>query len=384
MKNFQTPSKGFLLLRLVILILLLIKFYPFSKVKNYIQRQYLPLIFSLFSINSFASSYGAYGHYSLGSSRVLGLAGAYTALSEDSNAFILNPAGTGFAKWSYNLDGANNILNNDELDIDSNGVGKSQTQNLSLFGVHYKNKIFSIGIGVIQPYAVGLINNFSATEKKLSIKDTALNLSHCPISNFCLGVNVIESKATQSVSSFAEVSEQEHSLIHYKYGMAIRFNEDIGFGYSYTGKSFWDFSNPKSNYFNSVIIPEKNSLGFFYNLKDQKTKIVFDLDTFKSPGTYTYVFESNEYSNLVPVADKEVSIFRLGAEQLLMKRTKTSVTWRVGYYREPSRIDTSLDRNHFTIGLEARIGPAILQAAMDQAKSFNNVSQSFSVLIDNL
>lgn len=371
----------------VILILLLVKFYLFSKVKNTIRRQYLPLIFSLFlflSKNSFASSYGAYGHYSLGSSRVLGLAGAYTALSEDSNAFILNPAGTGFAKWSYNLDGATNILTNDELNIDNNGVGKSQTQNLSLIGAHYKNKIFSVGIGIIQPYAVGLINNFSSTEKKLSIKDTALNLSHCPISNLCLGVNIIESKARQSATSFLEESEQEQTLFSYKYGIAFRFSEDVGLGYSYMAKSFWDFSNPKSNYFNSVIIPEKNSFGFFYNLKDQKTKIVFDIETYKSPGVYTYVFESNEYSNLVSIADKEVSIFRLGAEQLLLKRNKTSVTWRIGYYREPSRIEASLDRNHFTLGLEVHIGPAILQAAMDQAKSFNNVSQSLSVLVDNL
>lgn len=341
-------------------------------------------LLSFLSINSFASSYGAYGHYSLGSSRVLGLAGAYTALSEDSNAFILNPAGTGFAKWSYNLDGATNILTNDELNIDSNGVGKSQTQNLSLIGAHYKNKLFSIGIGIVQPYAVGLINNFSSTKKKLSLKDTALNLSHCPISIFCLGVNIIESKAIQSVSSFLEESEQEQTIFNYKYGIAFRINEDFGFGYSHMAKSFWDFRNPKSNYFNSVIIPEKNSVGFFYNLKDQKTKIVFDLETYKNPGVFNYVFESNEYSNLVPIADKEVSIFRLGTEQLLLKRNKTSVTWRVGYYREPSRIEPSLDRNHFTLGLEVHIGPAILQAAMDQGKSFNNVSQSLSVLVGNL
>lgn len=342
------------------------------------------ILLSFYSAVSFAYSYGAYGHHTLGSGRTIGLAGAYTALSEDSNSFLYNPAGTGFAEWTYHFEGATNVLSNDELDIDNNGVGHSQTQNLFLFGAHYKLKRFSVGLGQVQPYSSSLVNDFSTTQKSLHIKDTVLNFSYCPFDSLCLGTNAINSLATQNVKSSTEEVFQDESLINYKYGISLRKDQDYGIAYSVSPKYSWQFPQPKSNYFNSVIIPEKKTLGLFFSLKKHKSKVVFDWEQFSEPGDSVYAFESNEYTNLVLIKNKAVSIYRIGLEALLIERNKTTVAWRVGFYDEPSRIYSSLNRAHFTIGLEAKIGPAVLQVALDQARSFNNTSQSFSLLIDKL
>lgn len=349
---------------------------------------YSHFLFSLLSIfltnYSYAISYGAYGHHNMGSGRVLGLAGAYTSLSEDSNSFIFNPAGTGFAEWTYHFEGAANTLSNDELDIDQNGVGEAKQQNLFLFGAHYKSKKFSLGFGQFEPYSVSLTNNFSFTEKKISLKNTAANASLCPLEKLCLGINLISSTASQTLQSSTENVQQEETQTNYAYGVAFRNDEDYGAGYSLTPKYFWQFANPKSNYFNSVIIPQRENFGLFYGIKKYKSKLVFDLEKIKEPGDNVYAFESNEYTNLVNITNQSVTLYKIGIESVLREKSKTSVKWRLGYYKEPSRFNTSLDRHHFCIGLEARIGPALLQVAIDQANSFNNTSQAFSLLIDRL
>lgn len=349
------------------------------------------LIFYLFLLKTcfyyqraFAISYGAYGHHTLGSGRVLSLAGAYTSLSEDSNAFIYNPAGTGFAEWVYHFEAANNTLINDELDVDQNGVGEAQTQNLFLFGVHYKIKKFSIGIGQFQPYSTELANTFSLSEKKLAINNTAVNISYCLNEKICLGANAIHAIAAQTIKTSSENTEQNDSHTNYSYGISFRENDKFGFGYSISPKYFWQFENPKSINFFSVTIPKKEQVGLFYKFKKFNGKVVFDIEKWDPPGTDVYAFESNEYSSIVNISNKALNIYRVGVESLLLKKQKTSVTWRLGYYQEPSRIATILDRSHFTLGLESRIGPAILQVAIDQARSFNNTSQSFTLLVDRL
>lgn len=347
-------------------------------------QHYLALFFLFQSFKSRANSYGAYGHHNLGSGKVLGLAGAYTSLSEDSNAFLYNPAGTGFADWSYHFEAASNTLTNDEMDLDQNGVGKAQEQNLLLLGAHYKAKKFSIGLGQFEPYSVSLVNNFSGTEKKLALKNTALNFSFCLLQNLCLGSNYIASTATQSIDSNTENTSQNETQMVYQYGLVFRNEDQFGFGYSFSPKYFWSFSNPKSNYFNSVIIPERQNFGFFWQLKKFKSIVSVDMEKLQAPGDKVFAFESNEYTNLTNIQNKAVTIYKIGIDSTLVERQKTSVNWRMGYYLEPSRIMSDLNRNHFCLGLEARIGPAILQVALDQARSFTNTSQSFSILIDRL
>lgn len=334
--------------------------------------------------NAGAISYGAYGHHNLGSGKVLGLAGAYTSLSDDSNVFLYNPAGTGFADWSYHFEAASNTLANDEMDLDQNGVGKAQAQNLLLFGAHFKGKYFSFGLGQYDPYSVSLVNNFSATEKKLSLKNTAANLSVCPLDFLCLGINYTLSTATQSIHSSSENTSQIETQNGLSYGLSFRHDDDFGLGYSLAPKYSWDFSNPKSNYFSAVMIPSKESIGIFWQLKKMKSKLVIDWEKIQAPGDNVFAFESNEFTNLTNIQNKSVSIYKIGIDSQLVQKQKTSVNWRLGYYLEPSRIESDLNRSHFCIGLEARIGPALLQVALDQARSFTNTSQSFSILIDRL
>ena len=112
-----------------------------------------------------------------------------------------------------------------------------------------------------------------------------------------------------------------------------------------------------------------------------KSKLVIDWEKIQAPGENVFAFESNEFTNLTNIQNKSVSIFKIGIDSQLVQKQKTSVNWRLGYYLEPSRIETDLNRSHFCIGLEARIGPALLQVALDQARSFTNTSPSFSILI---
>lgn len=338
----------------------------------------------LFTPHVHSISYGAYGHHNIGVGRALGIAGAYSSLSEDSNSFIFNPAGTGFAAWTYHFEGASFALTNDELDINQDGVGEIRQQNLYLFGAHYKTKEFSLGLGLVEPYSVSLSNKFSFAEKKISLKNFVVNVALCPYEKLCVGSNITSSRATQSFQSHTENLTQDEVQMNYSFGIAFRNDDNYGIGYFTNPKYFWHFDNPKSNYFNSVTTPQRESFGFFYGIKKYKSKFILDWEKINDPGENVYAFESNEYTNLVSIMNHSITLYKMGFESTLFEQKNSAVKWSLGYYKEPSRFNSSLDRHHFCLGLEARLGPALLQVALDQASNFNNSSQTFSLLIDRL
>lgn len=49
-----------------------------------------------------------------------------------------------------------------------------------------------------------------------------------------------------------------------------------------------------------------------------------------------------------------------------------------------SRFDNYPNRSHLTMGFDVRLGPAMFQIAIDQAKNFNNASQVIAILIDKI
>lgn len=179
-------------------------------------KLYVFLLGFVCCLNSFASSYGAYGHHNLGSGRVLGLAGAYTALSDDANAFFYNPSGTGFAKWKFNFDGGTNKLSNNELEISRYGFGEATVEDFYFFGMHIKQDWFSVGLGYVEPYSYTIKNLSLSSEKSLTVRDTVLNLAICPITELCVGANGKYSAAKLEEKISLTSTVQSQNLTNYE------------------------------------------------------------------------------------------------------------------------------------------------------------------------
>jgi hypothetical protein len=375
--------------------------YQRQRITFFISHVLAEFVLLALSGHSFAAGvqyYGAYSHAPQGSPRAMGMGGAYTGISDDASSLIYNPSGLALSSQYFDVGSTNNTTLNREAD----STGDDQLDGIP-FRFQFQSFVgrignLAFGIGQNIPYNAEIFSPNSIYDKaKLSISSLdgliALKLSE----GLALGFVSRQSTVYMNYESFNKVVESSVKATSYTFGLSYQPQRQMGFGISYnpsqmfavdtdlnTQAGFFNNSNSTA-WFKSVATPQKTTFGGFFMANDRLTYAA-DLDFIK-PVENSYAvespFEGNQYINQ-EIKTQTVQIPHGGIEYVLIREPKRSVTWRLGGYREPARIVGSYDRIHFTMGMEVRIGPLVVNAAMDESSNFTNSCQSLSFVLGDL
>ncbi len=354
------------------------------------------LLFLFFHVPVFCLAknyYGTYSHAPQGSTRALGLGGAYTGLSDDASGVIYNPAGLGFGNFIFDLGQTDNYTFNKEADIDNNGELDGVPFQYQFSSVALKWNFLSVGYAQSTPFLAQMSSAYGAQQNatiKVSSQDLILAIR-------------IGDKVSLGVLSRSQTLKEEYNNFssqnlvttakanNFIYGFSFRPEKKLGFGITYTPnfKIEADTSlNQNFNitgsldeygWFNGVVFPEKITLGGFY-AGSENIVYIADLDFIKAPADTIYLknpFTTPMYTN-TDIKPYQFQIPHGGVEFTVFKDSKKEFIWRVGGYREPARVVGASDRLHFTMGVEVKMGPLIASASMDETNGFSNSSQSIS------
>lgn len=356
-------------------------------ITDYLNSMKVLVLFLIFTLPDSlqATTYGAFGNHTQGSSRVLGLGGAFTAISNDSNAFYFNPAGPTLSDLDLQFEASTTQLTNNELSLNESNFLNAEyvPQQFDLVGIHYKKGRFSFGLGYLVPYWVEVKSMFPTSLKSLKIQETGVNVSYALSDSFAFGINGKYSQATQ-LQQVAPSTKDEISpaITYWQWGL-IYSKKRWAIGYSFSPELLWQKTASTNTLILDVASPEKQVVGLSYFIKPDKIRFTADIISVKKLQN-SVAFETNSSFENNPIKSEDVTFPKLGIEFLLVQNSRTNAQFRMGYYDEPARFQGSESRQHFCIGFEVRLGPALLQIAQDQAKNFNTTSQALSVIFDKL
>lgn len=333
-----------------------------------------------FSTKVNAESYEAFGNYTLGSARAIGIGGAYTSISDDSNAFFYNPAGVAISDVELQFVADFNRLNNDEHYIDPNASGEAVSSQFALIGGHFKKGPLSLGLGYLMPYFVELQNELLLTRfRSLQIREVGANASYAVDDHWAVGLNAKYSEAIQIEKTDSVTRDMQSNISYIQLGVLYK-TERWSTGYSFSPELRWAATSTASSTFLDVTSPQKHVLGASYFIEPKKIRVAMDLVYIKKIKD-VIAYESNFNLFQESLKDTDYLFPKFGVEFVLIESEKTTAQLRLGFYEEPSRVTSSLTRRHLSIGFEIRYGPATFQIAQDQADGFTNTSQGISVAI---
>lgn len=372
------------------------------------------VLFLVFMVSSaYSQNYGAYGLFPQGSTRTMGMGGASSILADDASGIVYNPAALAFGDWSSDFTATNNQLENDEFVSVFEGTDQlaqisAESYQYQVYAVGAKlGKNWVIGAGFSSPYAVEYNSTIFETTTSQNVPVVrSLTLTSIDLSltrrwkNFAIGVAGHIEEMEQNYISDLAVVEDTVSHFYLSYGAAYR-KEKFGFGLYYFPERNIKLDNPEALndqlptvfggndfWFADVLIPARLTTGFFYQAT-RKTKFVVDIDFFQSPTNTIFVgsrFNDSSSSSGVFLEEAGRTVIHGGAEIELINNKKTEVYFRFGGYNEPPRVSENLgeDRLHLTLGLEVRLGPAVLSVSFDKAEDFQNTAQGFSLKVGEL
>lgn len=352
----------------------------------------LPILTTLAAAQTSNEVYGVYNLYPQGSSRVMGMGGAYAALSDDPTGVVANPAGLAFSPWKFDLSGTFNRVTNREAKTDS------RTDNAIPFNyIQYALALgwgsWSLGVGWSQPFHLETDNLFGeVSEVNVQSGDVALAKKFGKY--FSLGVSYHHELFEHTFESadpyfYTPKTTVETQGGYLRAGMNYRSKKG-GLGVVWVQERIYDIDESVNSQltnhspFRDAINPQKVTVGIYANVSS-KLMITLDLDTISEVrnGVYAGSGFSGEGTG-VAITPKEQTVLHGGIEYEAVKSRSNEVYIRAGGYQEPARLEDSRTRTHYTLGLEARFGPAVLSVAFDQAENFNNTSQGFSLAIGSL
>ncbi|MCK6597256.1 MAG: hypothetical protein L6Q37_02735 [Bdellovibrionaceae bacterium] len=342
---------------------------------NFLIKFYLLLAYLItLSFSPFLRASSSYGAYQTTTS-----AGSLT-LEEEFTPIAIPHLPQRKGKKILNFRGGTQTSFNDEIQINNAGVGKIKNTNNHFYAIDIFLDRLGLSLKQLTPYSVKLENVFARNRKEIEISQSVLNITFCPLSYLCLSDSLIAAKGKQFYMSETETSSltQEEWQWGQAYGVSLQWSESFGFKYSLTNSFYWSFNETKSNYFNSLMSPVKENLSFFYSWPQPQWKITLETEKFQAPGKNVYSFESNEYTNLMSFRDTALSSYRLVLEKKWNLRSWWQLALKSGYYFEPSRILSVLDRHHYTAGLILFFPNFQVSLATDQARDFWTSSVSVS------
>ena len=183
-------------------------------------------------------SYGAYGLFPLGSIRVIGMGGAFAALSDDASGMLFNPAGMSHAKWRYDVGASSSRVDNQEF---SELLGSTVT--VQKFSTEFYSAAVRIGKSTV--FGLGFFSPFESTSEggsttfvkseEISLQSMVLSLS-TKIAGLSFGVTGHYETAKLAIRDDANsipLTEVENTLIYPVYGISYR-GKKMGLGASYS------------------------------------------------------------------------------------------------------------------------------------------------------
>lgn len=343
--------------------------------------------------------YGTYTHTPQGSTRAMGIGGAYTGLSDDATGIVYNPAGMAFGNWTFDVGSTLNLNINKEIDVNNDNKADSVPLKFQFMSAAAHLGPIAFAAGQSSPFAAEIYGtNYDKSKAILKITNTDLLLASQLSNNLALGVSYHQSVLYADYKNYTYSATNEVKGTYYTAGLAYRPERDLGFGISYTPEHKFEVdpsvnqqigytsSNQDYGWFRGVITPERFTLGGFYRASDQLTYAA-DLDVIKPVENAVFVvnpFSGWSYDYNEDIKNQLVQIPHGGIEYIVLHEKTRTFIWRVGGYREPPRSAAGLDRMHITMGVELRLGPLVISASMDECSGFTNSSQTTKfVLGDN-
>lgn len=330
-------------------------------------------------------SHGAYGLFPLGSIRVIGMGGAFAALSNDASGIHFNPAGLAHGNWKYDVGGSSSRIDNRESGNAGEATGNGLPYSSQFYSAAMKlSKNFVFGLGLSSPYDLEVGGEDGHA---LNVLSGDLLLAY-RLGSFSFGVTGHYEKASLK---FTETqSFEEESTIYYP-TLGFNYRKDkFGLGVAYTPERTHDIDENANNqltnqvWFRDVVIPAKLTVGLFYQYSKNLIFVV-DVDQIDAPKDSIFVGTgvSGDASGERLLEEKKL-IIHGGGEYTLIQSKKTEVRMQFGGYQEPSRLASSEERAHLTLGAEVRFGPVTLGVTYDQAKGFQNTAASFGLSLGSI
>ncbi len=337
----------------------------------------------------------AWGTYSLtpvGSTRVLGMGGAFTGLADDASAVFVNPAGLSISRYWVDLEGTTNRVVNREYDSDNDEVKDGLPFTSTFISAAARVGSFGLGVGYRKPFEVSDDFGGNAESKsEIGIENFAASVSLGIKKYFAVGVTGVQEKARvryTDLSSGIDVEDKSES-VYPIIGMLLHYDRKLSAGISYTPerKHVIDESlNSQAElstttWFRDLVIPQKLSFGLSL-LGKRKVLWTGDVDVYSPVSNAVAVgrFANNEGE----IINKQQVLVHGGFEWPVLKEKNLELLWRGGGYQEPKRVTAGESRFHFTMGLEFRLGFVVLAASYDHASDYSNVAQSASISINAL
>jgi hypothetical protein len=340
--------------------------------------------------------YGAYSHTPQGSTRAMGIGGAYTGLSDDAAGIIYNPAGLPFGDWTFDVGSTLNLNINKEVDVNNDKKADGVPLKFQFFSAAVHVGPFVFAAGRSSPFSADIYGNtWNNSTAALRITNDDLLFASKLGSNLAFGITMHQSVLYSDYKSTQYNWQNEVKGKNYTAGIAYRPERNLGFGLSYTPmQKFevdpainqnigYDSLSQEYGWFKGVATPERYTLGGFFKSSDRLTYAA-DLDVIKP--VENSIFVVNPFSNWGYTPGEEiktqlVQIPHGGIEYKIVNEKRRGFIWRVGGYREPARSAAAEDRLHFTMGVELRLGPISISSSMDECAGFTNSSQSASLVL---
>jgi hypothetical protein len=359
---------------------------------------YLIFLFSKFCFSQAAAKqyYGAYTHAPQGSTRAMGIGGAYTGLSDDAAGIIYNPAGLPFGDWTFDVGSTLNLNINKEVDIDNDKKADGVPLKFQFLSAAAHLGPFAFAVGRSSPFSADIYGtSWNNSTAALRITNNDFLFASKVGSNLALGITMHQSLLYSDYKSYQYNWQNEVKGTNYTAGVTYRPERNLGFGLSYTPMQKFEVAQeinqnigytPASQefgWFKGVVTPERYTLGGFFKSSDRLIYAA-DLDVIKP--VENSIFVVNPFSNWSFAQGEEiktqlVQIPHGGIEYKVVNEKRRGFIWRAGGYREPARSAAAQDRLHFTMGVELRLGPITVSSSMDECSGFTNSSQSVSLVL---
>lgn len=315
----------------------------------------------------------------------MAMGGASVGVGGDVFAIASNPAGLSSSDERFLVGGTQNRVVNREAEL-IDQIDLSRPYEYMLFAGVYNFKKFSLGLAYTAPYAQNLELDFQSTETLIEAYQMALSFK--VTDKFFIGLlgEMSQAKLAYKDTGASIDLKEEVQQFNWIAGLFLQ-GKKISIGLSYRPSLHYDFDESENgalgfDFFRDMKRPAQLNLGFSYRPKE-KLLLAFDID-FVEKLDDTVLIGSSLYSGEIPIVEESRVVYHGGLEYQLLKKSSTEVLCRVGAYQEPTRLYGGRSRFHYTLGLEVRLGPAILSVSFDQAESFDNTAQGFSISVGNL
>ena len=336
--------------------------------------------------------YGIYNLFPQGSSRSMAMGGAYAALSDDPTGVIANPAGIVFNDSKIDLSGTFNRVTNREAKTDTR-VDEAQPFDYFQYALSLGWKGWAVALGWSQPFHLETDDGFYENSE-INVQSGDVALAKKFGKYFSLGVSyhyelfehTFENRDPFFLSPKTTVETQGGYV---RAGVNYRSKKG-GVGVVWVQERVYDIDESVNNQltnhspFRDGVSPQKVTVGIYANVTN-KLMFTLDMDTISEVQQGVYAGSGFDGTGTgVNILPKEQTVLHGGIEYEAVKSRSNEVYIRAGGYQEPARLEDAKARTHYTLGLEARFGPAVLSVSFDQSENFNNTSQGFSLAFGSL